>query len=326
MTIYDITIIGGGPVGLFTAFYAHLRNAKVKIIDSLHQLGGQPATLYPEKEIFDIPAYPSISGEQLTRQLCQQLQRFDTTICLNEIVETIKTLEDGTFVLQTNVATHHSKSIILAVGGGSFKPRTLSLPGMTTYENIHYFVSNMMQYKNKNITILGGGDSAVDWALTFEKIAKSVTLIHRRPQFRAMEHSVSLLQQSSVNIMTPFIPIELHGSSSTLQQMTLQNVKSKETYIIDTDHLFVNYGFHSTMPDFSNWPVSISKNRIIVDSKQQTSTPGIFAVGDCCTYDGKVDLIASGFGEGPTAVNNAMHFINPNERIQPMHSTSLEFK
>lgn len=321
MTVYDITIIGGGPTGLFTAFYAHLRQASVKIIDSLHQLGGQPATLYPEKKILDIPAYDNITGQQLTTQLLKQLNRFDTTICLNELVTAITKVDD-IFHIQTNQHVHYSKTVIIAIGGGSFKPRTLALDGINNYNNIHYYVQNMEQYINQDVMVLGGGDSAVDWALAFDNIAKT-TIVHRRPQFRALEHSVSQLHRSTVTIMTPFIPIALNGVNDVLHSVTLENVKTKETVDIKVDHLFINYGFSTSMLSLEQWGVDTLSHRITVNSQQQTSIPGIFAVGDCCTYDGKVELIATGFGEAPTAVNNAIRYINPKARLQPMHSTSL---
>lgn len=322
MTVYDITIIGGGPVGLFTAFYAHLRQASVKIIDSLHQLGGQPATLYPEKTIFDIPAMSEVTGEQLTNNLMQQLNRFNTTICLNETVCAI-TQNDAIFEIQTNKETHYSKTIVIAIGAGSFKPRTLALEGIHNYKNIHYYVNDLKQYANQDVCVLGGGDSAVDWALTFEKIAHSTTIVHRRPQFRALEHSVSLLNASTVNIVTPYVPVALLGERDTLKTVVLEHTKTKEQLAVDTQHLFINYGFNTSMGNLHEWGVALHNQLIRVNSKQETSIPGIFAVGDCCTYDGKVELIATGFGEAPTAVNNAIQHINPKARLQPMHSTSL---
>ena len=205
--LYDITIIGGGPVGLFAAFYAHLRQAKVQIIDSLPQLGGQPAILYPEKQILDVPGFPNLTGEELTNRLLEQLEGFETPVHLNETVLEIEK-EDGIFTITTTKGSHTSKAVIIAMGGGAFKPRPLELEGVEGYENIHYHVSNIQQYAGQKVTILGGGDSAVDWALAFEKIAPT-TLVHRRDNFRALEHSVQALQESSVSIKIPFVPSQL---------------------------------------------------------------------------------------------------------------------
>jgi len=230
--LYDITIVGGGPVGLFAAFYAHLRQAKVQIIDSLPQLGGQPAILYPEKQILDVPGFPNLTGEELTNRLLEQLKGFDTPAHLNETVLEIEK-ENDIFKITTTKGTHTSKAVIIAMGGGAFKPRPLELDGVDSYENIHYHVSNIQQYAGKKVTILGGGDSAVDWALAFEKIAPT-TLVHRRDNFRALEHSVQALQESSVSIKTPFVPSQLLGDGKTLDKLEITKVKSDESTSLST--------------------------------------------------------------------------------------------
>lgn len=319
--LYDITIIGGGPVGLFTAFYAHLRHAKVKIIDSMPQLGGQPAILYPEKTILDIPAYSQLTGQELTDKLIEQLDQFDTTICLNE---TVLGIEKGeTLQVTTTKSVHQTKTLIIAMGGGAFKPRPLEVENATDFENIHYHVANIQQYAGQKIVVLGGGDSAVDWSLAFDKIASKTTIIHRREQFRALEHSVTDLQNSNVEILTPYLPTGIIGENGRATQVEITKVKSDEKLLLDADHIFVNYGFKSSIGTLKEWGVELQRNRILVNSKQETSISGIYAVGDCCFYEGKVDLIATGLGEAPTAVNNAMNYINPQEKIQPRHSTSL---
>lgn len=319
--IFDITIIGGGPVGLFAAFYAHLRQAKVKIIDSLPQLGGQPAILYPEKVILDIPTYHRITGQELTERLLEQLESFDTTICLNETVTAIHHGE--TITLDTSKGSHQTKTVIVAMGGGAFKPRPLEIEHADQFENVRYHVSNLQQYADQDLVILGGGDSAVDWSLAFEPIANKTSIIHRRDNFRALEHSVEALKQSSVDIYTPFTPKNLIGEGSLATHIEFNKVKSDETLTLPFDQLFVNYGFKSSIGTLKEWGVDLQRNRIIVNSKQEASLPGVYAIGDCCFYEGKVDLIATGLGEAPTAVNNAMNFINPAEKIQPKHSTSL---
>ena len=207
--IYDITIIGGGPVGLFAAFYGHMRQVKVKLIDSLPQLGGQPAILYPEKRILDVPGFTNLTGEELSQRLIDQLETFETDICLNETVLDIHKNGDH-FLIETNKGQHFSRAVIIAMGGGAFKPRPLEVDGTEEFENVHYHVSNIQQYAGKQVAILGGGDSAVDWALAFEKIAPT-TLVHRRDNFRALEHSVEELKASSVSIQTPYVPSRLIG-------------------------------------------------------------------------------------------------------------------
>ncbi|MGT2800092.1 NAD(P)/FAD-dependent oxidoreductase [Streptococcus marmotae] len=319
--LYDITIIGGGPVGLFTAFYAHLRQAKVKIIDSLPQLGGQPAILYPEKTMLDIPAFPHLTGQELTDNLLAQLTPFETSICLNETVIGIEKGEQ--FTITTSKGEHASKAVIIAMGGGAFKPRPLEIKQADAFDNIHYHVANIQQYAGQRVVVLGGGDSAVDWSLAFHHLANTTHIVHRRDNFRAMEHSVEALKASDVTIHTPYIPKALQGENGQATAIEFAKVKSEETLTLPFDHLFVNYGFKSSVGRLKEWGLDLQRNRILVNSKQETSIPGIYAVGDCCFYDGKVDLIATGLGEAPTAVNNAMHFINPAEKVQPKHSSSL---
>ncbi|MGO3170426.1 MAG: NAD(P)/FAD-dependent oxidoreductase [Bavariicoccus seileri] len=323
--IYDVTIIGGGPVGLFSAFYAGLRQAKVKIIESLPQLGGQPGTLYPEKLIYDIAGFPEVSASELTQNLIKQLSKFKPTVILNEEAFELNRDNDGIFEIQTSKNKHYSKAVIIAAGNGAFRPRRLDIENAIDYEDkqLHYFVNNIEQFSNKNVAVCGGGDSAVDWALTLEPIAKKVYLIHRREKFRAQEHSVERLRASTVETVTPYVPIKINGNGEKLDSVTLQKTRSEESTTLQVDDFIVNYGFSSSIGNLKNWGFKVSHNAIQVNSKMETSIPGVFAVGDIATYSGKVKIIATGFGEAPTAVNNAMAFINPNERVQPMHSTSL---
>lgn len=319
--IFDITIIGGGPVGLFAAFYAHMRQAKVNVIDSLPQLGGQPAILYPEKKILDVPGFTDLTGEELTERLIEQLKTFETSIHLDETVLDIEK-NDGLFSLMTSKGKHISRAILIAMGGGAFKPRSLDLDNVEQFENIHYHVSNINQYAGQNIVVLGGGDSAVDWAMAFDKIAPT-SIIHRRDNFRALEHSVNELKASTVTIKTPFIPSKLIGEGNKLTHLEITKVKSDKTEILPLDQLFVNYGFKSSVGNLKKWGLELNRHKIIVNSKQETSVAGIYAAGDCCSYDGKIDLIATGLGEAPTAINNAMNYIYPEQKVQPKHSTSL---
>ena len=322
--LYDVTIIGAGPVGLFTAFYGGLRQASVKIIESLPHIGGQLSALYPEKNIYDIAGFPKVGAQQLIDNLEEQLNMFDPTFCLEEAVEQVERLEDGTFELTTNKGTHLSKTIIITAGNGAFQPRKLNLKEAEAFENrnLHYYVDQMNQFKDKRIGLFGGGDSAVDWALMLEPIAKEVTLIHRRDQFRAHEHSVKKLTESSVNILTPFVPDQLIGDDQ-IEQVIVKEVRGDRTETIDVDAVICNYGFISKLGPIKDWGLEIDKNSIVVNSKMETNIEGIYAAGDICTYPGKVNLIATGFGEGPTAINNAIAHTEPNARLQPRHSTDM---
>lgn len=322
MDLYDITIIGGGPAGMYAAFYAGMRDAKTKIIDTLPQLGGQLATLYPEKQIYDIPGFDKIKAGDLVQQLEKQLTTFNHRYCLNE--EVIKLgYEEDLIEITTTRTTHYSKAVILALGNGSFQPRPLQVADAEQFKNkgIDYYINDMMKYAGKKVAIAGGGDSAVDWALMLEPIAKEVSLIHRRNEFRCHEHSLKQLQNSSVQILTPYVITAVNGSDH-LEEIQLQVARSQETVALSVDYLIVNYGF-STKLDLKDWQIKSSRQGILVSSDMQSSRKGIYGCGDITLYDGKVDLIATGFGEAPTAVNNALHYIDPKNRTQPMHSTSL---
>lgn len=323
--IYDMTIIGAGPAGLFTAFYAGMRNSTVKIIESLPQLGGQLAALYPEKYIYDVAGFPKIKAIDLVNNLKEQLTLFEQTICLGQSVQNVEKLEDGTFRLMTDKEIHHTKAIIITAGIGAFQPRRLELPDAENYEgkNLHYFVDDMKKFEGQRVVILGGGDSAVDWALMLEPIAEQVTLIHRRDKFRAHESSVEQLKASSVEIKTPFAAADMVCDGEAIRRIVIQEVRGEAVEEIELDALICNYGFVSSLGPIKDWGIDIEKNSIIVNSKMETNIPGIYAAGDVTTYEGKVKLIATGFGEAPTAVSNAKAYIDPKARLQPMHSTSL---
>ncbi|SER78080.1 thioredoxin reductase (NADPH) [Gracilibacillus ureilyticus] len=322
--VYDITIVGAGPVGLFTAFYGGLRQSSVKIIESLPQIGGQLSALYPEKYIYDVAGFPKVRAQELVDNLKEQTDLFKPEIVLNQSVETVEKLEDETFKITTNEEVHYSKVIIITGGNGAFQPRKLALPNAEQFEtsNLHYFVDNMEKFRDQKVVLFGGGDSAVDWALMLEPIAKEVSLVHRRAEFRAHESSVEALMNSNVNILTPYVPEELKGDEK-IDQVLLKEVKGEKEIRLDIDHVLVNYGFISSLGPIKNWGLEIDKNSIVVNSRMETNIPGIYAAGDICTYPGKVNLIAAGFGEGPTAVNNAKAYMDPKARIQPKHSTSM---
>ncbi|MDE3841172.1 ferredoxin--NADP(+) reductase [Bacillus methanolicus] len=323
--VYDITIIGGGPTGLFTAFYGGMRQASVKIIESLPQLGGQLSALYPEKYIYDVAGFPKIRAQELINNLKEQMAKFHPTVVLEQSVEKLEKQPDGIFKLTTNKEVHYSKTIIITAGNGAFQPRRLELDNAGQYEgkNLHYFIDDLNQFAGQKVVVFGGGDSAVDWALMLEPIAEKVTIVHRRDKFRAHEHSVENLKNSKVEIKTPYVPAELIGDGDQIKQVVIQAANGEEKEVIDVDSVIVNFGFVSSLGPIKEWGLTIEKNSIVVNSKMETNIPGIYAAGDICTYDGKVKLIACGFGEAPTAVNNAKAYIDPKARVQPMHSTSM---
>ena len=300
------------------------RQATVKIIESLPALGGQLTALYPEKYIYDIAGFPKIRAQELVDNLEEQMKKFEQSIVLEQAVQTVEKQGDGIFKITTDKEVHYSKTIIITAGNGAFQPRRLELEQAKEFEgkNLHYFINDLNQFAGKKVMVFGGGDSAVDWALMLEPIADTVYLAHRRDKFRAHEHSVENLKNSKVNIKTPYIPSELVGDEE-IKQVILENVTTQEKEIIDVDAVIVNYGFVSSLGPIKEWGFDIQKNSIVVNSKMETNIPGIYAAGDICTYDGKVKLIATGFGEAPTAVNNAKTYMDPKARVQPLHSTSL---
>ncbi|WP_027964354.1 NAD(P)/FAD-dependent oxidoreductase [Halalkalibacillus halophilus] len=322
--IRDLTIIGAGPVGLFTAFYGGLRQANVQIIESLPHIGGQLSALYPEKYIYDVAGFPKVRAQELVDNLYEQAKPFNPEITLDHAVESIEKVEENLFRLTTDKDTFYTKAVIITAGNGAFEPRKLRIEGTEKYEdkNLHYYITNLESFRDRKVLICGGGDSAVDWALMLEPIASKVQLVHRRDTFRAHEHSVAQLEQSSVELITPYVPVGLDGDDQ-INQVILQKVKGEETLTIDVDDLIVNYGFVSSLGPIKQWGLDLEKNNIQVNTRMETSVEGIYGAGDIITYPGKVKLIAAGFGEGPTAVNNAMARIDPSARVQPKHSTHM---
>lgn len=321
----DLIIIGGGPAGMFAAFYGGMRQATVTLIESMPQLGGQLAALYPEKYIYDVAGFPKVTAQELVDNLSRQMDMFQTDVRLEEKVISVEKREERHFVVTTDKAEYHSKAVIITAGVGAFEPRRLDLPEAAKFEraNLHYFVSDLNTFKDKKVLISGGGDSAVDWALMLEPIAEEVTLIHRRDKFRAHEHSVERLMNSKVNVVTPSEITALHGEEF-ITAVTLANVKTKETQLIEVDSVIVNFGFVSSLGPIAEWGIEIESNSIVVDTRMETNIPGLFAAGDITTYPGKLKLIAVGFGEAPTAVNNAKVYIDPDAKLSPGHSSNLK--
>jgi thioredoxin reductase (NADPH) len=321
----DIAIIGGGPAGMFAAFYAGMRQASAKIIESMPHLGGQLAALYPEKHIYDVAGFPKVTAQQLVDNLNEQLKLFPLEVCLEEKVLQVVKKAERHFEIVTDKGVHCARAVIIAGGVGAFEPRRLELPEAAAYEkkNLHYFVSDLNKFAGQRVLVSGGGDSAVDWALMLEPIAEQVTLIHRRDKFRAHEHSVEKLMKSKVNVLTPKEIQKLHGADR-IERVTLADVKTGQSFDLDVDAVIVNFGFVSTLGPIAEWGLEIQDGSIVVDSRMESSIPGIFAAGDITTYPGKLKLIAVGFGEAPTAINNAKVYIDPTAKLSPGHSSSMK--
>ncbi|WP_256710493.1 NAD(P)/FAD-dependent oxidoreductase [Paenibacillus sp. FSL H8-0548] len=321
----DILIVGGGPAGLFAAFYGGMRQATVKLIESMPQLGGQLAALYPEKYIYDVAGFPKVTAQELVDRLKEQLSHFPTDIALEEKVLNIIKHDERLFEVVTDKMVHFAKAVIITGGVGAFEPKRLEHPAAARFEkkNLHYFVDDLQRFKGKKLLISGGGDSAVDWSLMLEPIAEQVTLIHRRDKFRAHEHSVENLMKSKVRVLTLKEITALHGDEA-IESVTLADVKTKEETRLDVDAVIVNYGFVSSLGPIAYWGIDIQNGSIVVDTRMETNISGIFAAGDITTYPGKLKLIAVGFGEAPTAVNNAKVYVDPAAKLSPGHSSNMK--
>jgi thioredoxin reductase len=321
----DVAIIGGGPTGMFAAFYGGMRQMSVSLIESMPQLGGQLAALYPEKYIYDVAGFPKITAQELVNNLKVQMEHFQSNLYLEEKVVKVSKLEERLFEIVTDKHVHHARAVIITAGVGAFEPRRLELPEAAQYEktNLHYFVSDLERFRDQKVLISGGGDSALDWALMLEPIAEQVMLVHRRDKFRAHEHSVELLMKSKVKVITPTEITSLRGEGS-IKQVTLTDIKSGEVTDYNVDAVIVTFGFVSSLGPISEWGLNIEGGSIIVDSRMETNIPGIFAAGDITTYPGKLKLIAVGFGEAPTAINNAKVYVDPDAKLSPGHSSNMK--
>ncbi|MFC4597023.1 NAD(P)/FAD-dependent oxidoreductase [Cohnella hongkongensis] len=324
--VVDVAIIGGGPAGMFAAFYGGMRKMSVSLIESMPQLGGQLAALYPEKYIYDVAGFPKVTAQELVNNLKTQLELFKPGVYLEQKVSKVTKIEERLFEIVTDKAVHHARSVIITAGVGAFEPRRLELPEASVYEktNLHYFVSDLERFRGQKVLISGGGDSALDWSLMLEPIAEKVTLVHRRDKFRAHEHSVELLKKSSVEVVTPTEITGLYGEG-VIERVTLTDVKSGAVIEREVDAVIVNFGFVSSLGPIAEWGFDIESGSIVVDSRMETSIPGIFAAGDITTYPGKLKLIAVGFGEAPTAINNAKVYVDPEAKLSPGHSSNMKF-
>jgi|TARA_B110000459_G_scaffold167538_1_gene186088 thioredoxin reductase (NADPH) len=315
----DILIIGAGPTGLFTVFEAGLLKLKCHLIDALPQAGGQCSEIYPKKPIYDIPGFPEILAGDLTNNLLEQCKQFEPGFTFGERAEKISKDENGMFVVVTSSGTKHQAPVIAIAGGlGSFEPRKPGLDNLNFYEGkgVEYIIKDPAIYKNKRIVIAGGGDSALDWSIYLADIAKEVTLVHRRNEFRgaldSLEKARELKKQKKINIITPAEITQLIGKEK-LERIVI--TKDKVDTNIDLDHFIPLFGLSPRLGPIADWGLEIEKNAIKVDTfDYQTNVPGIFAIGDINTYPGKLKLILCGFHEATLMCQSAFKIINPGKK------------
>ncbi len=324
----DILIIGAGPTGLFTVFEAGLLKLKCHLIDALPQAGGQCSEIYPKKPIYDIPAFPEVLAGDLVDNLMEQIKPFEPGFTLGERAETIEKLEDETFVVTTNKGTKHHAPIVAIAGGlGSFEPRKPPIPTIANFEDkgVEYMIREPEIYRDKKIVIAGGGDSALDWSIFLADVASSVTLVHRRNEFRGALDSVEKVQElknkGKITLITPAEVTEVVGDQHVKGVAISQ--KDRESFVLETDHFIPLFGLSPKLGPIANWGLDIEKNAIKVNNAldYQTNIPGIYAIGDVNTYPGKLKLILCGFHEATLMCQSAYKRIFPDKKYVMKYTT-----
>ena len=321
--LYDITFIGAGPVGLYGMYYAGLRLARFKTIDMLEEVGGGLMALYPEKYIYDVAGFPKIMAKDLTRQLKEQATQYPHRLVLGEKVTDLKRNGDGIITLTTDKGVHYSKAVVICTGMGAYLPKRLDIPNLRELEGsgVYYFVRRIEDFRDKRILIVGGGDAAFDYSMMLEPVARTITHIHRNDFFSAHEDSVRRVHESSVRLLYPFWELQRIEGDSWVRKATIVQTRTGESETLEVDAVILNIGFLTNLGPLENWGIELENNAIKVDSRMRTSVEGVYAAGDIVTYDGKLDLISTGFGEVAIAVNNAKSYVDPKAHVRPGHST-----
>ncbi|MBV9990213.1 MAG: NAD(P)/FAD-dependent oxidoreductase [Alphaproteobacteria bacterium] len=324
----DVAIIGAGPIGLFAVFELGLLDLKAHLVDILDRPGGQCTELYPEKPIYDIPGLPIVTGQELTDKLLEQIKPFNPTFHFSQMAAALSKLEDGRWKLTTDSGTEIvAPVVVIAAGGGSFVPKRPPIAGIEAYEgkSVHYAVRKMEAFRGKNILIAGGGDSALDWTINLAPIASKLTLVHHRDGFRAAQHSVNQMRElaahGKINFEIASVKA-LHGDNGQLNAVTLAGADKREwEHACDTFIPF--FGLTIKLGPIADFGLNLTENLIGVDTEKfQSTTPGVFAIGDINTYPGKLKLILSGFHEAALMAQAAFHIVKPNEKLRFQYTTS----
>lgn len=324
----DIVIVGAGPVGLFAIFEAGMLKMRAHVIDTLEAIGGQCTAMYPEKPIYDIPGYPSILATELIERLHEQAKPFAPTFHLGQQVNAISPQGDGFSVTTSTGTVIACKAIIVAAGCGAFGPNRPPLEGLEAYEgkSVFYLVSRREDFRGKKIVIAGGGDSAVDWAISLSELAQKLYVIHRRPKFRCAPESAQRLQAladaGKIELVIPYQLSRLEGANGKLSSVVVSTLEGEER-ALEADVLLPFFGLAMELGPIAQWGLNLANNHITVhQATSESSTPGIFAIGDIATYEGKLKLILSGFAEAAQAAHAAYKRVHPNEALHFEYSTT----
>ncbi len=324
----DVTILGGGPAGMFALFYAGMRGVSAQLVDALPQLGGQLTALYPEKYIFDVAGFPKILAKDLVTALGEQARQFGAPMHLAQRVVGLAE-DNGHFVLATDSARFPTRTIVIAAGIGAFSPRRLPQVCAVPWYGRGIFdaVAEPESYAGKRVVIVGGGDSAFDWAHQLQGRASRVSLVHRSDRFRAHDATVTAVrrhvERGEADLLTFHELHDVLAQDGRMTGLVLRDVKQKTTREIGADVVLPMLGYVSDLGDIANWGLTIKNEEIVVNSQMETGRPGVYAAGDVTTYAGKLKLIATGFGEAATAVNQAVHWIYPEKKVAPGHSSNM---
>jgi len=321
--IYEITFVGAGPVALYGLYYAGLRRFKAKVVEMLEEVGGGLMALYPEKYIYDVAGFPKVLAKDLVRLFEEQARQYPHSFCFGEKVERLEHTENDIIKLTTTKTSHYSKTVVICAGIGAYIPKQMDIPNLKELEGkgIYYFCRRLNDFKDKNILIVGGGDSAFDYSMMLEPVAKHITHIHRNDFFSAHEDSIRKVKNSSVDLRYPFWELKKIEGDDSVEGATIVQSRTGEEINLSVDAIVLNIGFITNLGSIADWGLKIENNGILVDSRMRTNLKGVFAAGDIVTYDGKLKLISTGCGEVAVAVNNAKHYVDPKAKVSPGHST-----
>ncbi|HKK28010.1 MAG TPA: NAD(P)/FAD-dependent oxidoreductase [Gemmatimonadota bacterium] len=324
--LVDVTIIGGGPTGLYGLFYAGMRGVSARLIDVLPELGGQLTALYPEKDVYDVAGFPKVLAKDLAKALVKQATQFDAEICLDEKVEAMRRVDDH-FVLETDRGERPTRTLVIAAGKGAFRARRLDVPGFDEFwkRGVWPHVHDPEAFRDRRVLLVGGGDSAFDWSWALRDVAERIVHIHRSDRYRAHDHTVGLVeaaaQKGEIDLLTYHEVEAIHGQER-ITGATIFDNRTEERVELEIDDVLALIGFVPNIGPIAEWGLELEGNTIRVNSRMETNIPGVYAAGDVANYDGKLELISTGFGEAAIAVNYAVHHADPDAKVSPGHSTS----